>query len=68
MQQMVKHHWIATVQTAHGLIATEHGSFDVTPGQTTHTATFSQVREVLAGKYDAPNLVFLFFALHPDQL
>ncbi|MFE9777749.1 hypothetical protein ACFYPA_06280 [Streptomyces sp. NPDC005775] len=63
----VTYHWIATVQTGRGQIATDDGPVTAVPGVHTHTSTYQAIHANLAEKY-GPNFVVLFFSLTPDQL
>lgn len=64
----VAHHWIATIQTTSGLIATDDGSIDAIPGVHTHTSTFRAVQACIAEMRGTDDYVLLFFSLTPDQL
>lgn len=61
------YHWIATIQTARGQIATDDGPVTAVPGIHTHTTTYQAIQDNLTEKYGA-NFVVLFFSLAPDQL
>ncbi|MGW7350974.1 hypothetical protein [Streptomyces sp. NPDC054784] len=70
-QQPIKHHWIMTVQADGrngGAQSTFDGSVDVTPGVSTHTATYEAVRDYMKQQMGDDNITVLYFALHPDQL
>lgn len=61
------YHWIATIQTARGQIATDDGPVTAVPGVHTHTTTYQNIQAYLEEKYGS-NFVVLFFSLTPDQL
>ncbi|MGW5291511.1 hypothetical protein [Streptomyces bacillaris] len=63
----VTYHWIATIQTGRGQIATDDGPVTAVPGVHTHTSTYQAIHGSLTEKYGA-NFVVLFFSLTPDQL
>ncbi|GGS41523.1 hypothetical protein F2B00_22100 [Streptomyces parvus] len=63
----VTYHWIATIQTARGQIATDDGPVTAVPGVHTHTTIYQNIQAYLEEKYGA-NFVVLFFSLTPDQL
>lgn len=63
----VTYHWIATVQTDRGQIATDDGPVTAVPGIHTRTTTYNAIHANLAEKYGS-NFVVLFFSLEPNQL
>ncbi|MCX4605463.1 hypothetical protein OG402_33900 [Streptomyces anulatus] len=61
------YHWIATIQTDRGQIATDDGPVTAVPGVHTHTTTYQAIQDNLTEKHGS-NFAVLFFSLTPDQL
>ncbi|MGH3584690.1 MAG: hypothetical protein ACRDQ0_00035 [Pseudonocardia sp.] len=66
--QPIAYHWVATIQTAGGVIATDDGSIDAVPGVHTHTSTYRAVQACIAKTRGTEDYVLLFFSLTPDRL
>jgi hypothetical protein len=64
----VMYHWIMTIQSGNGRIATSDGSVNVTPGTHTRTQTYDLLLKDVRERFNLPDAVVLFFDLAVDQL
>ncbi|MEU4099246.1 hypothetical protein AB0F16_01095 [Streptomyces tanashiensis] len=64
----VPHHFVITLQTSDGRIATNDGTIPVIPGLHTRMQTYTAVREQIRQSSGLGACIVLFFALEPNQL
>lgn len=67
-REPVQYHWIMTVQTPGGQIATNDGPIGVIPGMHTHTSSYQTVLDVMRKWLDEDRLIVLYFSLDKDAM
>ncbi|MER6911128.1 hypothetical protein ABT354_05570 [Streptomyces sp. NPDC000594] len=68
VETTVSYHFIITIQSGNGGMATTDGTVSITPGAHSRMQAYTTLREQALAQYGMPSAVVVFFALEPNRL